>query len=162
LGTPVNFLQDMDGIYLLWSAPLSTSQSATKADYANEAGRLLDNEVAPLASLLGKPVIVAINYPSAAGAANGCIPNGAGGCFDFYALARPNPDIGSTSLSLQTQAELYEAMLTAINARSWISGIVSRGYFMPVALQDKSTSIHSKPAADILWYWYPRLLGIVQ
>jgi hypothetical protein len=162
LGTPVNFLQDMDGIYLLWSAPLSTSQSATKADYANEAGRLLDNEVAPLASLLGKPVIVAINYPSAAGAANGCIPNGAGGCFDASALSRPNPDLSSASLSLQTQAELYEAMFTAINARSWISGIISRGYFMPVALQDKSTSIHSKPAADILWYWYPRLLGIVQ
>jgi hypothetical protein len=29
-------------------------------------------------------------------------------------------------------------------------------------LQDKSASVHSKPAADILWYWYPRMLGLVQ
>ena len=160
--TPVNFLLDVDGIYLLWSVPLTTNQSASKIDYANEAGRLLDNEVAPLASLLGKPVILAMSYPSAAGAASGCVPNGAGGCLDFAELSRPNADNSSVSLSLQTQADIYEAMLTAINARSWISGFVSRGYFMPVALQDKSTSVHSKPAADILWYWYPRLLGTVQ
>ncbi len=162
LETPVNFLLDVDGIYLLWSIPLSTSQSAAKSDYANEAGRVLDNEVAPLASLLGKPVILGVAYPSAAGAQSGCIPNGAGGCFDFSDLSRPKADLPAASLNLQTQADIYEAMLTAVNARSWVSGFVSRGYFMPVALQDKSTSIFSKPAADILWYWYPRLLGIVQ
>jgi hypothetical protein len=162
LETPLDFLQDVDGIYMLWSAPLSTSQTATKTDYANEAGRLLDNEVAPLVSLLNKPIILAVAYPSAAGAASGCIVNGAGGCFDLTALSRPNADISSVSLNLQTQADLYEAMLTAVNARPWVSGFISRGYYMPVALQDKSTSTHSKPAADILWYWYPRLLGVVQ
>ena len=160
--TPLNLLQDVDGIYLLWSAPLSTSQSATKLDFANEAGRLLDNEVAPLASLLNKPLILAIAYPSASGAASGCIANGAGGCFDLSALSRPNADISSIGLDLQTQADVYEAMLTALNVRSWISGFISRGYYIPAALQDKSTSIHSKPAADILWYWYPRLTGVVK
>lgn len=160
--TPLNLLQDVDGIYLLWSAPLSTSQSATKLDFANEAGRLLDNEVAPLASLLNKPLILAIAYPSASGAASGCIANGAGGCIDLSALSRPNADISSISLDLQTQADIYEALLTALNARSWISGFISRGYYIPAALQDKSTSIHSKPAADILWYWYPRLTGVVK
>ena len=160
--TPLNLLQDVDGIYLLWSAPLSTSQSATKLDFANEAGRLLDNEVAPLASLLNKPLILAIAYPSASGAASGCIANGTGGCFDLSALTRPNADISSIGLDLQTQADVYEAMLTALNVRSWISGFISRGYYIPAALQDKSTSIHSKPAADILWYWYPRLTGAVK
>ena len=160
--TPLNLLQDVDGIYLLWSAPLSTSQSATKLDFANEAGRLLDNEVAPLASLLNKPLILAIAYPSASGAASGCIANGTGGCFDLSALTRPNADISSIGLDLQTQADVYEAMLTALNVRSWISGFISRGYYIPAALQDKSTSIHSKPTADILWYWYPRLTGAVK
>ena len=160
--TPLNFLTDVDGIYLLWSVPLSSNQTATKADLANEAGRLLDNEVAPLVSLLNKPIILAVSYPSAAGAASGCIPNGAGGCADFSSLSQPTADNSSVSLNLQTQADIYEAMLTAVNARPWISGFISRGYFMPVALQDKSTSIHSKPTADILWYWYPRLLGVVR
>ena len=162
VATPLNFLQDVDGIYLLWSAPISTSQTATKADYANEAGRLLDNEVAPLSSLLNKPLILAVNYPSASGAANGCVPDGAGKCLDLSALSRPNADIPAASLNMQTQADVYEAVLTAINARSWVSGFISRGYYIPAALQDKSTSIHSKPAADILWYWFPRLLGKVQ
>jgi hypothetical protein len=160
--TPVNFLQDVDGIYLLWSVPLSASQSGDKTEYTNTAGQILDNEISPLVSLLNKPLILAVSYPSAAGAANGCIPNGAGGCLDASALNRPNPDIAAASLSLQTQADIYESMLNAVNARPWISGFVSRGYHMPVALQDKSASVHSKPAADILWYWYPRLLGIVQ
>ena len=160
--TPLNLLQDVDGIYLLWSAPLSTSQSATKLDFANEAGRLLDNEVAPLASLLNKPLILAIAYPSASGAASGCITNGTGSCFDLSVLSRPNADISSVSLDLQSQADVYEAMLTALNVRSWISGFISRGYYIPAALQDKSTSIHSKPTADILWYWYPRLTGAVK
>ncbi len=162
VSTPLNFLQDVDGIYLLWSAPLSTSQTATKADYANEAGRLLDNEVAPLSSLLNKPLILAVNYPSASGAANGCVPDGAGKCLDLPSLSRPNADIPAASLNMQTQADVYEAVLTAINARVWVSGFISRGYYIPAALQDKSTSIHSKPAADILWYWFPRLLGKVQ
>ena len=160
--TPLNFLQDVDGIYLLWSASLSTSQTATKTDYANEAGRLLDNEVSPLVTLLNKPLILAVNYPSASGAANGCVPDGAGKCLDVNSLSRPNADIAAASLNLQTQADAYEAILTAVNTRTWISGIISRGYYMPVALQDKSSSVHSKPSADILWYWFPRLLGKIK
>ncbi len=162
LETPLNFLQDVDGIYLLWSASLSTNLSATKNDYANAAGQLLDNEVSPLASLIKKPIILAVSYPSAAGAASGCLPDGAGACLDWSALNRPNADVSSVSLSLQTQADIYEAMLIALNARPWISGFVSRGYYPPAALQDKSTSIHSKPVADILWYWYPRLTGAIR
>jgi hypothetical protein len=159
---PLTFLQDVDGIYLLWSASLSSNPSATKTDYANEAGRLLDNEISPLAALLKKPLILAVAYPSAAGAAGGCVPDGAGGCLNWEALSRPNADLGSVSLSLQTQADIYESILTAVNARPWVNGFVSRGYYPPAALQDKSASIHSKPVADILWYWYPRLLGTVR
>jgi hypothetical protein len=159
--TPVSFLKDVDGVYLLWSVPLTTNPTATKTDLANEAGRLLDNEIAPLVNLLGKPIILAVAYPSAAGAPSGCISSGTGTCIDFASLSQPYADNPSVSLNLQTQADIYEAMLTAVNARPWVSGFISRGYFMPVALQDKSTSIHSKPAADILWYWYPRLLGTV-
>ncbi len=28
--------------------------------------------------------------------------------------------------------------------------------------QDKPASVHGKPAADLLWYWFPRLLGVVK
>ncbi|MEK6751474.1 MAG: hypothetical protein AABZ00_04330 [Chloroflexota bacterium] len=162
VATPLNFLQDVDGVYLLWSAPLAANQTATKADYAAEAGRLLDNEVAPLASLLNKPLILAVKYPSAAGAVTGCVSDGSGKCLDWNALNRPNADINNVSLNLQHQADIYEAILIAVNGRPWVSGFITRGYYMPAALQDKSSSIHSKPAADILWYWFPRLLGKIK
>jgi hypothetical protein len=78
------------------------------------------------------------------------------------ALSRPKADLGSVNLDTQQQVNLYDALFNAINARSWVSGFVSRGYFQPVALLDKSASVHGKPAADLLWYWYPRLLGNVK
>jgi hypothetical protein len=162
LQAPLPFLQDTDGVYLLWAAALATSSTATKADYVEEAGRLLDNEVSPVPALIGKPLYLAIAYPSATGAATGCLPNGIGGCLHWTTVDRPNPDTGAVGLDLQLQADLYEAMLTAINARPWIGGVISRGYYPPAALQDKSASVHGKPAADILWYWLPRLSGIVQ
>jgi hypothetical protein len=159
---PLTFLQDTDGIYLLWSASLSANPTASKADYVAEAGRLLDNEISPLPSLINKPIILAIAYPSATGSASGCLADGKGGCLDWTALSRPLSDTGTVSVDLQTQADIYEAILTAVNARPWISGIISRGYYPPAALQDKSASVHGKPAADILWYWFPRMLGIVR
>ena len=162
LQTSPDFLKNVDGIYMLWSAPLTTQSNPNKADLMSEAGRLLDNEVSPLFSLLNKPIIIALSYPSTYGAATGCVPAPAGGCMEFSALSRPNEDIASAVINLQAQADIYEAMLTAINTRPWVAGVVSRGYYPPVALQDKSTSTHGKPTADILWYWYPRMLGTVK
>lgn len=161
LQTSLDFLQSVDGIYLLWDAPLATQAGASKTDMANAAGALLDNEVAPLASVLGKPVVIAVAYPSASGAASGCLSDGRGGCLDWTALNEPN-NPGSVSLDLQGQADIYEAMLNAINTRSWVAGIVSRGYYPPAMLQDKSVSVHGKPAADLLWYWLPRLTGAIK
>ncbi len=161
LDTSLDFLQSVDGIYLLWDAPLATQAGASKADMASAAGALLDNEVSPLASVLGKPVILALAYPSAGGAATGCLGDGHGSCLDWTALGQPN-NPASVQLDLQGQSDIYEAMLNAINTRSWVAGVVSRGYYPPAMLQDKSASVHGKPAADLLWYWLPRLTGAVK
>lgn len=161
LDTSLSFLQNTDGIYLLWGAPLATQAGATKTDLLNQAGKLLDNEVSPLPSLLNKPLIIAVAYPSADGVTTGCISDGKGACLDWLALNQPdNPAFAA--VDLQSQYDLYEAILNAINTRPWIGGIVSRGFYPPAALQDKSASVHGKPAADLLWYWFPRLLGIAK
>lgn len=160
--TPVNILKNTDGVYLLWFVKLSDSGNASKADMMTEAGRLLDDNIAPAQSQINKPFIIALAYPSASSSATGCIPNGSGGCFDWTALNRPNADLSNVNLDMQQQLDIYDALFNAINARSWVSGFVSRGYFEPVALQDKSASVHGKPAADLLWYWFPRLLGNIK
>ncbi|WKZ42877.1 MAG: hypothetical protein QY302_12320 [Anaerolineales bacterium] len=159
---PVNILRDTDGVYFLWFVKLSDQASPIKTDMINEAGRLLDSNIAPWQPQVGKPFILGLSYPSSSYSATGCIPNGSGGCLDWTALNRPNTDISTVNLDLQQQVDIYEAVLTAMNTRSWVSGFISRGYFEPVELQDKSASVHGKPARDLLWYWFPRLLGTVQ
>jgi len=156
------FLDAVDGIYLLWSAPLAQGSGATVDEMKNEAGRLLDSDILPFIVSIQKAVIIAIDYPSADGAAEGCVPASAGGCLAPQALSRPLPDIPTVVLNTQVQADLYQAVLMAINERNWISGVTSRSYYQPAELEDKSESIHGKPTANQIWYWYPRLLGLVQ
>jgi hypothetical protein len=157
---PPGFLGETDGIYLLWYAPLSSNPSAAREEMEDTAGRQLDEDLQPWQASLDKPLILAVAYPSAWGAASSCPPDGQGGCLRWLDLSRPNPDIASASLDLQAQMDIYEALLAAVNTRPWVGGFVSRGYYPPAILLDKSASVHGKPAADVLWYWFPRLLGV--
>lgn len=99
-------------------------------------------------------------YPSAQGGATGCIPAEQGGCLPLETLSRPNPDIGSVNIDMQDQANAYAAMLRVLDGHDWVTGVIARGYYPPVLLQDKSTSIRGKIASYILAYWFPRILGI--
>jgi hypothetical protein len=58
---------------------------------------------------------------------------------------------------LQTQVDCYQTLLVAANARDWISGFVSTGYYPPAALRDLTASVHGKPAEELLGSWYPEL-----
>jgi hypothetical protein len=144
------FASELDGIYLLWSAPLSVSPNPTVDEMRINAGSLLDSVIQPFQTEIGKPVILAVAYPSAEGAALGSIP----------AQAALVPGNTLAAVNLQAQADIYQAMLAAVNERPWVGGFVSRGYYPPTVLHDASASVHGKPAADILWYWYPRFFGI--
>lgn len=154
------FLSDTDGVYLLWSAPLGSDAGSSEAALVNSAGALLDNEVGPLAALIDRPVMLALAYPSASGVEAGCFSDGHGGCLDWRALDQPQ-DPPSVNVDMLAQSDVYQAMLTAINSRSFVAGLISRGYYPPAMLQDKSASVHGKPASDLLWYWFPRLTGVV-
>jgi hypothetical protein len=159
---PLGVLQDVDAVYLLWFASLSNSANPSEAEMLAEAGRLLDENVAPIQLQVNKPFIIAVSYPSSTHSATGCIPDGRGGCNYWTELNPPRDDVGTVNLDIQQQVDIYDAMFNAVNGRPWVNGFVSRGYFAPVALQDKSASVHGKPAADLLWYWFPRLLGNIK
>jgi hypothetical protein len=158
---PPAFLDAVDGIYVQFGPNLSSQPSPARADLALEAARLVDGAIAPLQQRFNKPVYLAIQYPSADGAATGCLP-GAGGCLNLGWLTPPNPDRPEITLDLAEQSDLYAAVLQVVNERSWINGVFSRGYYPPADLQDKSTSIHGKPAQEVVRYWYPRWLGVGQ
>lgn len=156
---PPPFLDAVDQVYILWSAPLaSAGQQAALDEMQAQTGSIFDQELLPFQQMIGKPIIIAISYPSIDGGASGCIAVVGGGCLDYDMLSLPNPDIPELVLNLQVQAHAYNAVLSAINQRPWISGYVSMGYYPPAILQDKSTSIHGKPASGVIWYWSQKYL----
>jgi hypothetical protein len=66
----------------------------------------------------------------------------------ILAVACPsNPD-------LQSQVDCYQTLLAAANQRDWISGIISLGYYPPVALRGNSASVNGKPASELIGTWY--------
>ncbi|MEZ0394804.1 MAG: carboxypeptidase regulatory-like domain-containing protein [Anaerolineales bacterium] len=148
LETLPDFVSEVDGIYLLWYAPLG--DSTLVADMQVEAGRLMDRDLLPLQMALRKPIVIAAAVPSADGAAQASLSE--------QVLFQPGTS--GARVNLQLQVDVYQALLEAVDDRPWIAGFVSRGYYLPAILQDASASIHGKPAADLLWYWYPRLRGV--
>jgi hypothetical protein len=150
------FIGEVDEIYLLWSLPLTQSATAQVTELATEMGKVLDGKVLQLKEKFNKPLILGISYPSVSGAARGCamINNQ---CVPLDSLtdqlrSQLVPD-------LSEQAMLYNAVMIAINQRPWIGGVISRGFYPPTVLQDATASINGKPAGDVLWYWYPKLLA---
>jgi hypothetical protein len=127
----------------------------------SEASGLLDNEVRPFQEKVGKPLLIGVAYPSAQGGVTGCVPDPQalveGSCLDVNLLSPPNADLPQVQRNLEEQSNAYNAMLAAVDDRAWISGFISRGYYPPVELQDKSLSVHGKPAETLLAYWYPRM-----
>ncbi|MBE0408292.1 MAG: carboxypeptidase regulatory-like domain-containing protein [Anaerolineales bacterium] len=159
-----DFLEEVDEIYLLWSLPLAEEPGSSEADLHMRAAEILDGTVRNLQRNLGNPLIIAIEYPSAEGSSTACLPDPLSTttitCLDIELLAAPHPDISSIRLDLEEQALIYNSLLVAINERDFVNGFISRGYYPPAVLKDKSASIHGKPAGSVLGYWFPRILGL--
>jgi hypothetical protein len=154
----LSFLDSVDEIHIDWYTPLSTNPYASEPELEAEAGRLLDEVILPIQLQLNKPVILNIAYPSAHGAVTGCITVADDVCLSPLVLSPTNQNQPAVELDLQEQVEVYNAMFAVVNERSWISGIVSQGFYPPVSVEDRSISVHGKPAQDVIRYWFSSLL----
>ena len=160
--TPPPFIEDLDQVYLLWSLPLSENVDFTQDELHKTAANYLDEEVFLLDISLEMPISVAVSYPSAAGSIQGCIPTDGDGdqpdCLQPQLLEPPHADDPAIQNNLPAQAAAYAGLLQAVNERDWIDGFVSRGYYSPAKLQDKSASINGKPSQIVLREWFGKLL----
>ncbi len=154
VNTPPQFIDSVDGIYLLWQAPLASEAGDTISDMEIEAGRILDSLVQPLQNTFNKPIFLGISYPSATGATTACIPTITGTCLPPDRANTMNPEIFTISLNLQEQVDAYTALLNSVQKRPWISGVIARGYYPPVSLIDPGNSAHGKPLSDLLKLWF--------
>lgn len=153
-----DWINEADLIYVLFSAQLSESPITDEGILQLAFGDLIDRDLLPIFEQTGVPMVIGVDYPSADGAATACILVNAE-CIEFDSLSRPQADHQEISVDLVEQAHIYGAAFNAVYKRDWITGLISRGFYPPAALQDKSSSIHGKPAADIVWYWFPKILG---
>jgi hypothetical protein len=158
-----DFLNAVDQIVITWSAPLASDAEASATDLQKEAKRILNDDIYAL-WLTWKPesgdksIIIDLAYPSADGILTGCLPDPIVECLPPRSLNYPAPDYPLLEVDMKAQARAYDAVLVAINAQDWIDGVISSGYYPPTILHDKSTSVHGKPAEDVLRSWYTRFL----
>ncbi len=151
LATPPAFLNAADGIYLLWHPNLG----ADPAQWETATAALLDTKVKPFAETLHKPIVLVVAYPSAQKAQGGCLLLQEH-CLPQQALFPETATAHQTAVNLERQTQAYAALLAAVDARPWISGVITADYYPPAALQGPSASVHGKPAASLVGWWFAR------
>ena len=153
------FVAQMDWLYVLWNAPVAATAEPNQAEMASEILRLLNDDIQVMKTDLNKPVVLAVQFASANGAASNCI-SANDGCLQVNWDAVSSYTDPICHVDLPEQVAMYNALFIALNQVEWLDGIVSRGFYPPAFVQDCSPSIYGKPASDVVWYWYPRMLGI--
>ncbi len=145
------WIERVDFLYIQLAIPPIYTSSLTEEERIDQIGTYLDTILLPIHETTNKPVVVAINTPSAKIEDTLCVD---ANCLTYSSVYPPISSPEQYTLDLQTQAEIYSAFLAVVNERPWIDGVVSQGFYPPAALQDASSSIHGKPASEIIWYWY--------
>jgi len=153
---PPSFVADVDEVYIQVASRLSESTEYTDEELKQSTAQIVGNDLAAVAEKLQKPIILGIQYPSTDQAVMGCLEI-QDECRGFDILDQPSTYTEDFPVDLQVQFDIYRAFLSQVNTADWIAGLVTRGYYPPTELQDASSSINGKPAAALLWYWYPKL-----
>jgi len=148
------FVDELDGIYLLVDSPLSTGKAPTSDEIAQAFSSLIDNHIYEVYRTTGKPVYMALAYPSLDGGSQGCQLVNQGCLTDGLFLP---DDVEGLPVDLQEQSLIYSAILPVVASRQWIAGASIRGYAPTVNIQDGSSSIAGKPAENIIQDWFIRI-----
>lgn len=149
-----SWVDQLDGLYVLWHPSLAVDVSYSVDNILVQMIQLMDEDIYPLSEMYQKPIIINAGYSSSAGTMNCVKLNDI--CISDNFLDQPLADgYRVIPLDLQGQVDAYNVLLTVINQRDWIDGFSAAGYYPPVMIIDGSSSVHGKPAADVLWYWYP-------
>ncbi|MBI9034176.1 MAG: hypothetical protein JEZ03_06875 [Bacteroidales bacterium] len=144
-----DFVEQMDGIYFVFSAPFSDSNELSQEKVKEVFSNWLKNRVEPLGYSNEKKIIIGIEYPSNDKAAAGC----------FAESSNCNNITDSPVIDLKLQETIYQGCLSTIEQFDWIDGFVSVGFNPLADIHDASSSIRGKTAADYVWYWYKGFLG---
>jgi len=159
LQTPPPFLDAVDEVHLRWHAPLTPGGLADVQSMQATAAGLLDDAVLSQPSIVGKPIVLHIEYASVEGGVSNCPAAPDGSCRAASAFDRGTVVDPDLAVDLTAQAQAYNALLLDANGRAAISGFYASADYPIVSLLDKSASSYGKPAQDVLTFWYQKLTG---
>jgi hypothetical protein len=151
-----DFINSVDGIYLVLSGKLGDFEDPQKELIRPAVEQIIGNDILLIRDRFDKPLIIGIAYPSAAGAANGCVKT-SDACLPTFIFTQAGLDLPGVKQSLDEQVEIYNAIFEVVNQHEWIDGVVASGYYPAVAIEDKSINIRGKPTTDVVWFWFDRL-----
>ena len=160
-GTKPSYLDQVDQIHLKWSPPLDAGPETDLEELIAIAQGSLDGEVSSFWNSWFKDsqtqLVLSIAYPSAAEWMADCSQGGSQPCYSLDDFSVPAPNIPDLEVGFSEQSAAYQALLYSASKQDWVSGIISRGYYAPVVLLDKSISVHGKPAENLVWTWFDAL-----
>jgi hypothetical protein len=158
LQSPPGFLEAVDEVHVYFHPSLGPTPGMSPEQMAATVKSLVDDSLLSTPAFSGKPLVLSVEYLSVSGGATSCVPGG-GTCLPasaFDAGAEGNTAVG---VDLDEQSNAINAVLLDVYSRPEITGFFTRRYDPTAALQDKSASVNGKPARDVLWYWYSRMLS---
>ena len=147
------FLDSVDQLYFVLAGKLTDSESPSSAELSAAATQIIEGDLRSLRDRFDRPALLGIAFPSAKGAASGCIIS-SDACLPPIVFTQGGLDIPSVEIDVRGQAEIYNAILQAVSTNDWLTGVFSVGFYPPVKIADQSLSVYGKPAADVTWFWF--------
>ncbi len=152
------YFEHVDQIHLNWDPGLIITPDINLEELINAADLSLDEEVNTFWSNWLKPnnkqLILRVQYPSVSGYNPICSLEIDDICYPISTFTTPAPIVFDHETGFSEQALAYQVFLSTAPKKSWVSGIISQGYYAPAVLHDKSISIHGKPAESLLEEWF--------
>jgi len=149
------FVNLSDFLYLQFDSPVYSGDTLPGlSELKSQVSQIFDQEIYKLYATLQKPVIVGVDYFAISGSGANCQDVGKS-CRQVYEQSLKG---GEVAPDLVEQADLYQAVMSAISQKSWISGFVSEGYNPVISNQDASNSVRGKPSMQVLSYYYLNLI----
>jgi hypothetical protein len=148
------FVNIADFLYVQFDSPVYSGGTLPGlSELKSQVSQIFDQDIYKLYAIFQKPVIVGVDYFAISGSGASCQDVG-NSCLRVYEQSLKNGDIAPDIIE---QADLYQAVLSVISQKSWISGFVSEGYHPVISNQDASNSVRGKPAMQVLSYYYQNL-----
>jgi hypothetical protein len=158
LQPPPSFLEAVDEVHIYFHPSLVPGEAATPEQMAAMVQAQVEGTLLSTPELADKPLVLSVEYLSVDGGATGCVAT-AGECLPPFVFDAGAEGAPSLPIDLAEQANAFNAVLLDVVPRPEITGVFARRYHPAAALQDMSASVNGKPARDVLWYWYSRMLA---